>query len=742
MTDNSPLTRHGWPVLVLLLLGVSVYANSLRGEFQFDDRPVIVANDALRSAGPLELWEAVDHPARYLTYLTFWANYRLNGLDPFGYHVINLTIHLINTLLVYALVQLLAKTPLLSAAFAKVPPRWAAMIAAALFVCHPLNTQAVSYITQRFTSLATLFYVGALCCYLSGRLSPAGRRRVLWWLAAIVSATAGMFTKQIVLTVPLMTLVIEFACFDRRSRSGAAVLLVAAAALTAVVPALYHFRAGDILSITHENGNHPGDIVNAGTYALTQPRVVLTYLRLLVWPAGQTLLHDFPVTSGWGDTRLWAGALMLLLLLSAAAAAWRNARPVSLGILWFFIALLIEATVIPIRHVIFEHRAYLPSVGIFVAAAWLLCRALRSQRAVLAAAVSAVAILSILTVQRNRVWHSGTAMWTDVVRKYPRNARAHYNLAYEYVKDKRTDAALEHFNKAVLIDPDYELAYLNRSQLLLDRDHIELALHDINKVIKLNDRRAEAYLNRGAILRRAGRFGDALDDFERARKIDPGLQAATINLALTMGNLGRFTDGLRAIDELTAAQDAPAKALAVRGALQMGANDLTGALESFTRGIRQDPGLAELYRNRAQVYQALGRYERAEEDLSELIRRTPVGADVYLQRAYIRTRLHRMAGALDDYAAVARQQPEMAQVYLERGKIFYRLGEYLHAAEEFDRYLNRAPDSADAFMLRGLSHYELREFRQALADFTRARELGYDVDEAYFRRTRAAMGSI
>ncbi|MCA9394852.1 MAG: tetratricopeptide repeat protein [Candidatus Omnitrophica bacterium] len=734
-----------WPKVLLpvmlVMLGLAVYINSLSGDFQFDDHPVIVHNEALRAGSPAGLWAALPHPSRAVAYLTFWMNYRLGGPEPFGFHIVNLLIHLINTLLVYALVLALAGTPAVQRGRGTDGAYGLAFTAAALFVCHPLNTQAVSYITQRFTSLAALFYLATLWCYLRGRLSAVGTGRAGWWAAALISALCGMFTKQIALTVPLMIILLEFAFFDRRRPGAAAGLLITALLTGAVIPALYHFRADRILSITHENGNHPGDIINAGTYALTQPRVVATYLRLLVWPAGQTLLYDFPVTAGWTDPRMLVSAAVLALLFCAALVLWDRARLVSVGILWFFIVLLVEATVIPIRHVIFEHRAYLPSVGLLLAVAWALHTGIRSRPARVAVTAGLIAVLSVLTVQRNRVWQSGVAMWTDVVRKTPDNARAHYNLAYEYLKAGNPAAALDHFNKAVLIDPDYELAYVNRSQLLLDIGNLELALHDINRVLKLNPRRAGAYLNRGAILLQAKRYDEALDDFEKAHRLDPTMNGATVNRALVMGHLGRYADGLRLLNEMKDV-DADAKFYNVRGALLMGVNDLTGALESFSAGIAHDPALAELYRNRAQVFQALGRYERAEEDLTVLIARGKGTAEVYLQRAYVRTRLQRLAGALDDYGAVARQRPGLVKVYLERGKIYYRQGEFRRAAQELDLYLKQTPRAADAFMLRGLSHYELRDFNQALADFKQARDLGYDVDDTYFDRTRKAMGSI
>ncbi|MBZ0167112.1 MAG: tetratricopeptide repeat protein, partial [Candidatus Omnitrophica bacterium] len=552
----------------------------------------------------------------------------------------------------------------------------------------------------------------------------------------------GMLTKQITLTLPLMVLLLEFGFFSRRTKTATVGLLLAAAVLAGVIPLLYHFNASGILSITHENGNHPGEVVTSATYAMTQPRVVRTYLRLLAAPFGQTLLYDFPLAQGWTEPSTMASLLLLLIILGIAVAAWPRARLLAFGIGWFFITLMVEASVIPIRHVIFEHRTYLPSVGFFIVAAWALQRVISYRRARIAVLVAVLAVLSVLTIQRNRVWQSGVAMWTDVAAKSPANARVFYNLGYEYLKAGDKDAALTNFSKALLIDPDDELALINRSQLLLDGGEGQRALHDINNALRLNPRRADSYLNRGAILRGLGRFPEALQDFEEAQTVDPEHRLAPVNRALTLGNLGRFTAGLKVINDTITRHGESAKALAVRGALQMGMRDAAGAVESFSRGIALDPGDEELHRNRAQAWQVLGRFDRALEDLTVLIEKDPRQPDYYTQRAYVLTRLNRLNEALADYALAGRRAPALAEVYLERGKIYYKQGAYGQAAAELDQYLNRSPGAADAFMLRGLTHYELRDFQQALADFQRARDLGYSVDDAYFQQLKRVLGKI
>lgn len=738
------MNRHSKTIFaagLICFLGSLIYANAIRGSFQFDDYPVIVHNPVIRADNMHTLWQTVPHPTRFIAYVSFALNYAWNGLDPAGYHIVNILIHLANALLVFQLVRLLFRTPVMRRDHPGGDGFHAAAVAALLFVCHPLQTESVTYITQRFTSLAVLFYLASLCLYLTARFNDSNRgRMVLLFGLSGVCAVAGMLTKQITLTLPLMVVLIEILLFEPKTKKAWGRLFFPLAVLLLLVPAFYSFDVFNILSITHESGSHQGDVITSATYALTQPRVIMTYLKLLIVPVQQNLLYDFPVSRSLFEWKTFLSSLAIILILWAGGRLYRVNRLYTFGIFWFFIALMVESTFIPIRHVIFEHRTYLPSVGFFLAAALLLNQMLQEKRIYYAVVVGVVVVLSVMTVRRNVVWQNGVAMWEDVVRKSPGQARPYYNLGYEHLKNHEPQSALQNFSKALSIDPEYFDAYNNRSQVYVDLGRLDKAMEDINQAIRINDRRAEAFLNRGMIVRRMGQHEIALEDFNRAIELDPQNPVYYMNRGLTYGNTGQHTLALNDLNQALKMGPRFAKAYNVRGAVYMAMSRPDEALDDFTQAVRHDPSDLDARRNRAQLFQDRGKFDDAITDLNAIIKNDPADLDAYLRRAFLLTKMNRLDDALKDFSFVAGKGPAMASIYFEKGKIYFRLQRYKEAAAEFDQALKRSPNDASGYLLRGLCHYELKQYRQALQDVSRARDLGQPVDEHYFIRIQQAMG--
>ena len=468
-------------VLLVIALGVVAYANTFNATFNFDDVANILGNPVVRSMDPFADPLAVKG-SRVVGNLTFAANYRLNGLDVFGYHLVNLAIHLVTALLVYALVLLICKTPYFSADDREGCRRLSgpiALFAALLFVAHPLQTQAVTYIVQRFTSLAAMFYLASMVFYIRARLGqgvPGGRGgAVFYYLLSLAAALLAMKTKEIAFTLPFMIVLAEFMFFKgtlarRLVIVGAFVLTLAVIPLTMLASAGGGQLLGRLLAVTKVQTEMPRI-----DYLFTQFRVVVTYLRLLFLPVGQNLDHDFPVSHSFWNPEVVLSFLLLSAILGLGVFfVYRSAadtsppttdrrpptafyRLIAFGIFWFFIALAVESSVIPIVDVIFEHRVYLPSVGFFLAlstAVVLAAEKLAVRRPTLAGVpflilVVVVCSLAVATFRRNMVWADETTLWEDVAAKSPDKSRPWNNLAYAYLKIGETEAARDQFFQAM-----------------------------------------------------------------------------------------------------------------------------------------------------------------------------------------------------------------------------------------------------------------------------------------------------
>lgn len=581
----SAAWKDGMAVMIFILAAFGLYSNTLGHAFHFDDFIFIVQNPELRNPFDiLTVWNEGSAPTRFVVYWTFAWNYYFHQYDVTGYHVVNILIHGINTGLVYLLTRTMAERTGQSNGAGNAAGRMAALAAAVVFLCHPLQTQAVTYLCQRFASLAAMFYLTAVWCYWRGRVSANGRGG--WWAAAVLAGLLGMFTKQIVLTLPAAVLLTEWMFFRDARVDGRGLLrqwkiLAAAGVLCFIIPAVYKFNMG-ILLREYESLSHRGDTLNAGSYFLTQTRVIWTYLRLLVWPSGQNLLYDFPASYHWWDAKVMAGFAGIAVLIGAALR-WRRVYPLAaFGVLWFFVTLAVESTVIPIRHVIFEHRVYLPMFGFALVAAELI-GSRRRAAVILVIILTMGTVLSVLTYRRNAVWRDGVTLWSDVLKKSPGLIRPYTHLATAYLNQGEYQQALDVYSRAIAVDPQRAESYNNRGNVYAATKRLDLALADYHRALELDPTLEKTYNNVGTIYNQRKDFEQALVHYDRALDLNPSNAGAYFN----------------------------------RANVYLQKNELDKAFTDYSRSIEKNPFQKKAYYYRAQIYAQRGEYEHALQDIRE-----------------------------------------------------------------------------------------------------------------------------
>jgi tetratricopeptide (TPR) repeat protein len=539
----------------IVLLGLLSYANALGGRFVFDDVAHIRNNAVIRDLSNFLPGRFAGVPNRYLAYLTFALNYRLGGVAPIGYHLVNVLVHVANALLVYALVRVTFRAPRLRAS-SLAPSSWAiAFVAAALFATHPLESQAVAYVVQRFTSLATTFYLGAVVLYATWRLGEGARPRgrgLLLGAAAVVSTVAAMKTKEIAFTLPLAVALWD-AAFLEGSWRPRLVRLAPFLATLPVIPlaSLSFLGGGGGLAARLAASTRIDSPLSRLDYATTQLVVVVKYLGLLVWPSGQNLDHDVPVARSLLEPRVAASAALLAALAGLAVWLWRrtarpgapgtldaSARLVAFGIGWFFLTLLVESSFIPIADLMYEHRAYLPSVGLLVGIAtavaglaqWI-SRADPARATAIAGVLLAVP-LGVTTLARNPVWANDISLWSDAAIKSPGKVRPFANLGTALALAGRLELAVRALRKATVLDPSstYARAQLAAALLQLGRDgEAEKELRD---VLAATPSDPEVLFNLGQLLWRTGRRDEARPVFARFVEVAPPALADARRMAM------------------------------------------------------------------------------------------------------------------------------------------------------------------------------------------------------------------
>jgi protein O-mannosyl-transferase len=580
--------------VVVGVAAVLPYVQTLDVPFTLDDLPCIVHNEALRPLdGPARAAATPAGcvpPTRAVGEATLGINYRLGGLDPTGYHLVNIAVHVAASLLVLAFVTLALAAPRLSdsegGTHAAAP--LVALFGALLFAVHPIQTQAVTYVVQRFASLAALFYLLAATLYLAHRQARMGLVRWLAYAGALSACVLAMFTKETSFTLPLALVLLEVGLFDGPARRRAVMLLPFVVTLVLIPATLLGF-GGLSSSAGHLDEALRGMAANATMtrweYWLSEARVTVSYLRLLVWPSGLNLDHDVPLRRSVLDPEvLGSVALVASLLGLGGLALFRWARRpgpsaalvglAGLGTLWFFLTLSVEALAVPLPDLLVEHRLYLPSAGFFAAAASLALLGrdrLAVARPALARLVVPVLIAVVLALGaaayfRNALWRDPAALWADVTVKSPGKARGHLELGRIDMEARRLDEAAREIETACRLDPT-DAAPLN----LL-----------------------------GAVRRRQGRPAEALESYQAALRLRPGWAEVHHNIGLLLAAERRLPEAIDAFQEalrLKPSADSH-NALGVAYAQQ---GRLDEAAAEFRAALALDPGHAGARRNLARA---------------------------------------------------------------------------------------------------------------------------------------------
>jgi len=502
-------------VATLVLLILLAWSNTLSSSFHFDDFHALTDRYVAGTGLGLEIFRLGQ--TRPLTYYSFHLNYLAGGLDPFGYHVVNLLLHIANSLLILAIAR-------------RHLARWTAALAAALFALHPIQTESVTYIFARSTLLATLF---ALLC--------------LWFFVRDRFGVSALFfglsllAKEETVALPAFLLLYDYTR-QRRPRWAYYAGLFSLTALAAA--RLFYLLATvpDAQAGFHLRG------VPAHLYALTQFRVVWIYLRLLLMPVGLNLDHDVGLSQGlftpW--TTLPAMIGILGLIAGLGWMLWKKRSRPALWTLGFLLLLAPSSSVVPQADLIFEHRTYYPLTCLVIVAAAALAAAL--QHIPVAArwiAVSALLIAMCAGVWlRNRVWRDEQTLWTDVLAKSPNKARGYLGLG-RAVAAEDPRRARELIERGLALDPDFADLQTNLGVVLMRLDDPKAALARFQKAMALTHPSADHWNNIGAAQFRLGDVASAQSSYRTALHLDPCFGSAQLNLMHLLDVEGKREDAWR-----------------------------------------------------------------------------------------------------------------------------------------------------------------------------------------------------
>jgi tetratricopeptide (TPR) repeat protein len=698
--------------------------------------------------------------------LSLALNYSISGNQVWSYHVLNLAIHVCAGLVLFGIVRRtlairgVGDAPIL------------ALSVALLWALHPLHTESVTYIVQRAESLMGLFYLATLYFFIRGAERAASGFNP-WFLLSVAACLLGMATKEVMVSAPLVVLLYDRTFLSGgfheawRQRKG---VYVGLGATWIILPFL-------VLS-THGRGGTAGfgSGVSVGSYALTEFRAIVHYLRLSIWP--RPLVFDYGTALAPASFRVLADAFAIAVLL--AATIWALVRRPTLGFLGFcfFAVLAPSSSFVPVAsEPMAEHRMYLALIPIVVLAVWVLHRWARRGAPTICAVLAAA--LLVATLVRNTAYASNERIWSDTVAKLPDNERAHNNLGTALDDEGRTDEAIEQFQRVLQIKPDlaeahgnlghalskvpgrmgeaiaqyreslrlkpdYFRAHINLGNALEDEGHIGEAIEQDEEALRLRPDFAQAHSNLGsALAKMPGRVSEAIDECEEAIRLKPDLAEAHSNLGSALAMVpGRLDEAVAQSAEAIRLQPGDAKAHNNMGNVLVKApGRLDDAIAQFEEALRLRPSMAEAHNNLGNALNAKGRPEEAIVQFQEALRLRPDSAEAH---SNLGNALARSPGRLDDavaeYREALRLKPDYVSAHNNLGSVLNAEGKPSEAVAEFEAAVRLNPDIPSIHLNLALALLKLQGREDEAAAHLRT-VLRLQPDNAIARQVLGQIGS-
>lgn len=516
--------------ILLIVLGIAAYSNTFLSPFLFDDYPTIVNKSSIKQG-----WVIFQCP-RPLGDLTFRLNYMAGGLNVADYHLVNILIHIAAGLLFFGVLRRTLRLKRFAGRYED-SADWLAAAVSGLWLLHPLQTQSVTYICQRYESLMGMLTFLALYAFIRAQGSARARA---WTNLAIIACIFGMGVKQSMIIVPVLLIVYDYVFLAGSPAEMLRLRWKSHLAFFATIGVLFAqtFR---YMSASADIGGDSMFVrqISPFEYLLTQCGVIVHYLRLTVFPSGQCLDYAWQAVDSYRQVLPQLIFLVIVGVLTLVALFRRS--PGGYAWFWFFVALAPASSFMPTGDMAFEHRMYLPLAGplAFAVLAWhkatsRICSA--EINAVLA--VSLILLMGVITFNRNAVYGSTESMWRDVISKSPDNYRQRIAL---------TSALL---GQGRLEDAETEArALLNRM--------VKVQVHGTNSVDVVTGMGSYYYPGAenqlGLVLVARGKVEEALPHFERALNFRKGEKELHQNYALALMLSRRYEDALREVNMAVAA---------------------------------------------------------------------------------------------------------------------------------------------------------------------------------------------
>ncbi|MDP8202780.1 MAG: tetratricopeptide repeat protein [Candidatus Tenebribacter burtonii] len=608
-------------LFIITLVGILIYSNTFNCEFQFDDFRNITNQNIIKDLSNFEnISKWVDINFRPLAMFSFALNYKFNGLDVIGYHVVNLIIHIFTGWMMFLLTKMILTLSLKK-------PKWSskefdniAIFTALIFIVHPIQTQSVTYVVQRMTSLAALFYTLAVYLYAKGRLSHIHSglksKAVNFYVVSFLSGLLALLSKQTAATFPIAMLLFEL-CFIRNKEEK----IYKKYLIISISVFLFIFL---IIVFT---GNLPRETekISRINYLITQFRVIVKYLQLLILPITQNLDYNFFLsTTFWGFKEIGCFLINLALII-IAGLSFKNHKIITFAVFWFYLTLAVESSILPISGIIYEHRLYLPMFGfslIIVTIIWKLFAG-RNKRIASIILILMISIYGLATYRRNKVWKNRYTLWSDVVRKSPNKARANYNLGNVWARADKHDLAIKYYTKAITLKPDYSSALNNLGTSWKEKGDFNKAAEFFEKALKYDPFNKRILKNLGVMYHKSNKFEKAINCYQKMLEKEPDNINVLNDVGVAWAQLGNFKKAIDTYNHILMFDPNHEDALRNLGVIYFNSGKIKRAQEYFQKVLELESDDDLIWYNLGLTWSSKRQYEKALECFEKAVSFNP-----------------------------------------------------------------------------------------------------------------------
>ncbi|MFA5162793.1 MAG: tetratricopeptide repeat protein [Elusimicrobiales bacterium] len=681
---------------IILAAALSAFWPAFRADFvNWDDRQYVTASPVMESPRWGDVFKTSPqgyyHP---LTVLTYKIEHSLFGLKPAAYHATNIALHLANCLLFYYFALELGLTS----------P--AALFAALLFAVHPLRAESVAWISGRKDLLCCLFFLAALLAHARHAKSPDRK---------LLAASAVLFLAALLAKPAVIAGVLAFFLIDRHFDRGwdrrvfAEKIPHFAAAAAAV---LLSFTVGEFFltsPVTSGAGLAPGGRLLSCGYT------ELFYLWKIIYPAKLSALYPALRVSGA------TAYLPYLAVVGSLAVLFSRAelRPYVFGPAFFAALLLPSAAFAELAPA--DRYTYIPAAGIFMLAGQLFAQFYaRAKKPAAVLACALILALGWMCAARAQVWHDSLSLWNDVISRYP-GAKAYVNRGTAYQELGRGKEALDDFNTAITLNPDYDYPYVHRAALLCDEKQYLPALADLDRALAMNPRYGYAYHRRGTAHYALGQYVMALSDFTEGLKYERTVDALAMR-GLAYSALKLYGNAEEDFSAALHMNPRRTDVYAGRGRARFYAGRYKEAAADFARSLELKPDQPRLYSDLGAAYAGAGELEKAVSAYDAAALRDPGFSDAYGNRGAALAGLKQFTRAIEDLDKAIAMDPLRAYNYRNRAIALYETGRYAQAVSDLDRTIALSPQARD-YAARGRAYLKLKKPAKARADFKKALSL-------------------